>query len=114
MPTEKPRFTITMDENLYDKIEEFKFNGRYKNQTKAVLALIEKGLSDYEKAVNIENSPNADESALGEEDEVFRLFNALNDMLVSAGVIKEDADITQKQSEVLTAVCRIIDATFED
>lgn len=114
MPTEKPRFTITMDETLYNQVEEFKFNGRYKNQTKAVLALIERGLSDYEKVSETENSSSTEKSALEEEDGVFRLFNALNDMLVSAGVINGDSDITERQSEVLIAICRIIDATFKD
>jgi len=113
MPTEKPRFTITMDETLYNQIEEFKFNKRYKNQTKAVLALIEKGLSDYENVSETENSSGVDKSP-PEDDEVLRLYNALNDMLVSAGVIKENTDITERQSEVLIAICRIIDATFED
>jgi len=102
-----------MDEALYDQVEEFKFNRRYKNQTKAVLALIERGLSDYEKAVETENSSSADESTL-EENEIFRLYDALNTMLISAGLIKEGEDITEKQSEVLIAICRIIDATFED
>lgn len=64
MPTEKPRFTITMDENLFEQIENFKYNGRYKNQTKAVTALIEKGLEvlssrDPEVAEAIKNSPSA-------------------------------------------------------
>lgn len=44
MPTEKPRFTITMEESLFQKVEDFRFDGHYKNQTKAVTALIEKGL----------------------------------------------------------------------
>ena len=49
MPTNKPRFTITMDDSLYDRIENFKFTHRYKNQTQAVLALIEKGLEILEQ-----------------------------------------------------------------
>lgn len=44
MPTDKPRFTITMNDSLFSQIENFKFNGHYKSQTKAVIALIEKGL----------------------------------------------------------------------
>lgn len=44
MPTEKPRFTITMEESLFQKVENFRFDGHYKNQTKAVTVLIEKGL----------------------------------------------------------------------
>ena len=48
MPTDKPRFTITMDEELYRKIEDFKFQYRYKNQTQAVLALIDLGIESIQ------------------------------------------------------------------
>ena len=57
MPTEKPRFTITMDESLFKKIEEFRFGRHYKNQTQAVLALIEKGIDDF-----IRNDPDYENS----------------------------------------------------
>ena len=48
------------------------------------------------------------------EDEVFRIFDALNTLPVSAGLIQDGEDITEKQSDVLIAICRIIDATFKD
>ena len=48
MPTNKPRFTITIEEDLFQRIEDFKYEYRYKNQTQAVLALIEMGLSEME------------------------------------------------------------------
>lgn len=60
----------------------------------------------------IKKSPNTVETVLG--DDVFRIFDALNTMLVSAGLIQDGEDITEKQSEVLIAICRIIDATFKD
>lgn len=58
-------------------------------------------------------SPSTTEVAPGEE-EIFRLATALNDMLVAQGVIQDGNDLTDRQSEVLLAVCRIIDATFKD
>lgn len=58
-------------------------------------------------------SPGTTEVAPGEE-EIFRLATALNDMLVAQGVIQDGNDLTDRQSEVLIAVCRIIDATFKD
>ena len=60
----------------------------------------------------IKKSPDTTEVAPG--DEVFRIFDALNTMLVSAGLIQDGEDITEQQSEVLIAICRIIDATFKD
>ena len=55
MPTDKPRFTITVDEDLLARIEDFKFSNRYSNQTKAVIALIDSGLKAL--ALNDEKSP---------------------------------------------------------
>ena len=46
MPTEKPRVTITMSQEQFSKIENFRFDKKMKNQTQAILALIEGGLSD--------------------------------------------------------------------
>ncbi len=45
MPTIKPRVTITMTEEQLNRIEDFRFNKRMKNQTQAILALIEAGFS---------------------------------------------------------------------
>lgn len=59
-----------------------------------------------------EKSPDIVKTTPGEN--VLTLFDALNDMLVSSGLIKDGCDLTDKQSEVLLAVCRIIDATFKD
>lgn len=43
MPTDKQRFSITVDDNLYRKIEDFRFERRIKSQSKAVNALMEIG-----------------------------------------------------------------------
>lgn len=43
MPTNKPRVTITMDEEMLSKIEDYRFDRKFKNQTQAILSLIEAG-----------------------------------------------------------------------
>ena len=48
MPTDKPRVTFTVDQYTLSKIDEYRLENNSKNQTQAILALIEKGLSDYE------------------------------------------------------------------
>lgn len=45
MPTIKPRVTITMTEEQLNRIEDFRFSKRMKNQTQAILSLIEAGFS---------------------------------------------------------------------
>lgn len=104
MPTEKPRFTITMDEVLFQKVENFRFEGHYKNQTKAVTALIERGLDvlaaeDSEVAKAIKNAPLHSSEA---EERLISMYRTLNhegqeklldyadDLVASGKYIKSD------------------------
>lgn len=48
MPTEKPRVTFTLDKETLQKIDEYRFSSKSKNQSQAILSLIEKGLSELE------------------------------------------------------------------
>ena len=45
MPTEKPRFSITVDQKMDDAIEEYQHKTRAKNKTQAVVELIQIGMS---------------------------------------------------------------------
>ena len=56
MPTEKPRVTFTLDKETLEKIDEFRFSSKSKNQSQAILSLIEKGLSKTE--FEIKKSPS--------------------------------------------------------
>lgn len=57
------------------------------------------------------NSPSTAEAAPG--DKVEKIFDELNDLLVSAGLIRDGEDITDGQAEILLGICRILRATFE-
>lgn len=64
------------------------------------------GVSDIKK------SPSVAEAAPG--DRISEIFDKLNDMLVSEGLIKDGEDLTDRQAEVLLSICRIIGATFQN
>lgn len=57
-------------------------------------------------------SPSTAEAIPG--DRVSKIFDKLNDMLVSEGFIKDGEDLTDRQAEVLLGICRIIGATFQN
>ena len=40
MPTDKPRYTITLDKEMLKAIDDFRFERRYPNRTQATLELI--------------------------------------------------------------------------
>lgn len=62
MGTEKPRFSITVSEEMYEKINAYHHENRFSTQTKAISSLIQIGLDSIqggagpqEKPVVIEN-----------------------------------------------------------
>lgn len=64
MPTEKPRYTITLDEEMLKKIDDFRFENRFANRTQATLELIRIGmeaLEEQQKKVQ-KNKPTKEEN----------------------------------------------------
>ena len=49
MATNKPRYSITVDQDLLQKIEDFRFGRRYQTRAEATVALIRFGLEYLEK-----------------------------------------------------------------
>ena len=45
MSTKKPRFTITMDEELFERVETYRFEHRLRSQSQAVVSLVESGIA---------------------------------------------------------------------
>ena len=68
MPTEKPRITITMSNEQLERIDEYRYSGRLKNQTQAILSLIEKGYdaltSDTSAAPTSKKTPSISDEAM--------------------------------------------------
>ena len=44
MPTMNPRITFTVSDELMEKIDEYRFQHRMKNQTQAIVSLLNRGL----------------------------------------------------------------------
>lgn len=44
MPTQKPRFTVIVDDELLNQIDDFRFENRYPSRSAAALELIRLGL----------------------------------------------------------------------
>ena len=49
MATDRPRFSITVDDELFKQIEDFRFNNRFQNRNDAMIALVRLGLQAAEK-----------------------------------------------------------------
>jgi len=44
MATNKPRFTITLDEELYKEVEDYRFANRFETKSDAMASLVKIGL----------------------------------------------------------------------
>lgn len=78
MPTDKPRFTITVDPALMQEIEDYRYNHRIKNQTQAVISLMQRGLqeimeTEFSQPAQPVEHYTADETQLIDD---YREFNA--------------------------------------
>ena len=71
MPTKNPRFTISMDDDLYKRIEDYRYTHRMKSQTQAVIALMRSGLESLEEEIKSSSGP-----AEPEEEEV-KVFTSM-------------------------------------
>ena len=49
MPTEKPRFTVIVDEELLKEIDDFRFENRYPSRSVATIDLIRRGIEQLQK-----------------------------------------------------------------
>lgn len=109
MPTDKPRYTITVDPALQQQIEDYQFNNRFKSQTKAIIALMELGLKKLQADSPIEQSqPEAEEYA-PDEQKLLEDYRTLNDqgkehirvcMASAQALFKENnADISSMESK---------------
>jgi hypothetical protein len=117
MPTDKPRFTITMDDDLLQRIDEFKFSNRYKNQTQAVIALIEKGIDTL--ALQDEEISSAIKSASETESSISKANDKSNiqkfaDVLSRAGLINKSNDLSDDDLEFLKAILLALKAHFNN
>ena len=49
MTTDKPRILITVDEDLLNRIEDFRFENRINTRSEAIRKLLEEALKKYQK-----------------------------------------------------------------
>lgn len=49
MGTNRPRYTVSVDQDMFDKIEDFRFENRYQTRAEATVELIRLGLEVLEE-----------------------------------------------------------------
>lgn len=49
MSTERPRYTVSVDDELFQKLEDFRYENRYPTRAAATAALVRLGLEEFER-----------------------------------------------------------------
>lgn len=128
MPTDKPRITFALDEATRKAVDDYKFKYRIKNQSQAILSLMELGMKalESEKAqstsvsddeyssvslsdliVEKEKAPAPEGAEAVSMDQSNRLFDAL----VAAGLIVDD-NCAANDIQFLGHICDLITDWF--
>lgn len=118
MPTDKPRFSITMDEDLLEKVNEHQHDNKFSTQTKAIIDLVRKGLDSEEfqdalahKKLEIENA-----SGLADADPEARTktrIELFTKALSKAGMLDKDQNLANEDLEFLSGMLLAINAHFK-
>lgn len=48
MATDKSRYTVSVDDDMFQKIEDFRFENRFQTRSEATVELIRRGLESFE------------------------------------------------------------------
>lgn len=111
MPTDKPRVTFAISEEKLAELESYRYENKIKNQSQAILSLIDKGLSTLESGRDYEqkDAPSTAEAALGDHIPM----ELSNRFLVSLGLIKEGQDLSDDDLAFLAHIIGLLDTWFE-
>ena len=60
MATNRPRYTVSVDDELFQRIEDFRYEHRYQTRSQATVELIRLGLEALKKAQSEENDTSSD------------------------------------------------------
>ena len=113
MPTEKPRFTITVSEDMLKQIDDFKFANRFKTQNQAVIALVAKGIEELERRSGEQMKKTPGFDAAKPEDEVNSKIQLFAQTLERAGVIAPGEDLSSADVDFLFAMFMAMKAHFD-
>lgn len=63
MATDKPRYTVSVDNELFQQIEDFRFKHRFQTRSEATVELIRLGLEQLKKEQEEQkNKPSSEET----------------------------------------------------
>lgn len=107
MPTDKPRITFTLDEETLKAVDDYKFKHRIKNQSQAILSLIEIGLESITNSTN-ENEKSSAPEGLEEKVDMKESDDLFDDM-IRTGLVENNSKLTEADTAFFKSVVAMIE-----
>lgn len=114
MPTQKPRFSIAIDDDLLKAVDDYKFDNRIKSQNQAINDLVRAGLGELSRMETeaIKKASEAEMTASeAKENPHIQMFA---NVLLKAGLIEDTGDLSDTDLEFLQAILLALKAHFKD
>ena len=102
MPTEKPRFSITVDPEMDDAITAYQHKTMAKNKTQAVVSLIEIGLANLAKEKSSAPEGLEEKVDMKESDDLF-------DDMIRTGLVENNSKLTEADTAFFKSVVAMIE-----
>lgn len=121
MPSNKPRFTIVIDDDLFKQVDDYRYRHRLTSQSKAICDLVERGLNvvlEEEATKKAAESEKSDSTAhyedpLANTEAIQRNpVAALTEVLCRAGLVGDNGDISDADLAFLEAAFLLFKAHF--
>ena len=114
MPTQKQRFSVAIDDDLLQGVDDYKFGRRVKSQNQAINDLLRAGIQelkrrDAEEIKKASASAKADTEAVGT-----KTVNALKEVLGSAGLLDKNQELSDNDLQFLSAMFLAMKAHFNE
>lgn len=101
MPTDRPRITITMSEEQFKQVQDFQYGNKMKNQTQAILHLIDMGFKELnnseesKKEAPTLDATNVNASKLSTEEKIRIILKQFELLDESENLNNDDLDFLQ-------------------
>lgn len=108
MPTDKPRITFALDEDMLVAIDNYRYKHRIKNQSQAIIALIERGFDNLQSDSCKEKS-----SPTSEDAEEHISLEKSTELLVELGYIRPGEQLSDDDLAFFQHIVGLLDAWFD-
>lgn len=114
MPTQKPRFSVAIDDDLLKAVDDYKFKNRIKSQNQAINDLVRAGLGELLRMESDSLKKASEAEFPASETNENPHIQMFADVLSKAGLLEDTGDLSNSDFEFLQAMLLALKAHFKN